>query len=31
MSQAQVSIDAPTGPLSDAELALIDRYYLLQR
>jgi xylulose-5-phosphate/fructose-6-phosphate phosphoketolase len=27
MSQAEVSIDAPTGPLSDAELALIDAYW----
>ena len=27
MSQAQVSIDAPTGPLSDAELASIDAYW----
>ena len=27
MSQAEVSIDAPTGPLSDAELASIDAYW----
>src|SRR5665809_40848 len=27
MSQAQVSIDAPTGPLSDAELASVDAYW----
>ncbi|MPZ91428.1 MAG: phosphoketolase [Actinobacteria bacterium] len=27
MSQAEVSIDAPTGPLLDAELALIDAYW----
>src|SRR5680860_928052 len=26
MSQAEVSIDAPTGPLSDAELASVDAY-----
>ncbi|MGH2826195.1 MAG: phosphoketolase family protein [Actinomycetota bacterium] len=27
MSQAEVSIDAPTGPLSDAQLASIDAYW----
>jgi len=27
MSQAEVSIDAPTGPLSDAELASVDAYW----
>jgi xylulose-5-phosphate/fructose-6-phosphate phosphoketolase len=27
MSQAEVSIDAPTGPLSDTELASIDAYW----